>query len=823
MSIRSKLGIGLATCLAASVGTAIAQEAGETGAAVPIAAAEPASAPPLAENQSTVAGSPLDTIPVDAEPQPSSTPGREKSNSRLIEEIIVTSQKREENLKDVPISVQAFSADFLDAKAVVNQGDLPKITPGLTVSNPVGFTTIFMRGIGSDAFILADPVVVTYIDDVYFPNASSQLLDFGSVEQIEVLKGPQGTLFGRNALGGAIRVKTKDPSLTQFEASTDLGYATYSAFSSRASVSVPLLDSLAVSVAGAYNSEDNFLNGTYGPDNRKLPGFEAKSYRAKIYYKPTDWLDVHLNVFDFKEDSANRNIAFNVQPSILLGGPQLAAQDPRKGSINELTFAGSKGTTYYGRIDAKTPFFDARLLGSTQKVDVPKSFDFDATNLPVAFFSGRPIFSDSDTAEFQLVSNKESAYSEWFEWIVGVYYFQARQGITPANFRALGTDLSESQIGGVQIPQAFADALTRVTGGLPLPDGINLDLSGISGTKSIAYFTQETVKFTDWLSLTAGLRYQNEERTLIESTSGLRNADGSVTYIQQYRASEDPSLRDRSKQADPKVSISVRPPSFGFLGDAPLLYASYQTATTSLIYNIINIYDRPEKVKSSKIKAYEVGYKTFFLDGLVNLNAAVFDYNLKNSQAQVVSLQSGGAVRFENIPEIGIKGAEFDAVIQLFPELTGNGLVMTAAATYLDSKYIDADGVSSFDEVTGIYSQNKDFTGNRVVQTPKLTTSVGLTQTFQLTNGSIEAGIDYYRNSGYYFYAQNTDNSKVRKYDTVGANLGYFYEPWKLRATVYGQNLFNEDYLNAIFLNDFGADAFPAKLRVVGMRLAWNF
>src|SRR5690606_14697584 len=158
----------------------------------------------------------------------------------------------------------------------------------------------------------------------------------------------------------------------------------------------------------------------------------------------------------------------------------------------------------------------------------------------------------------------------------------------------------------------------------------------------------------------------------------------------------------------------------------------------------------------------------YLFDRLVDLNVAVFDYTLKNSQAQVVSLQSGGAVRFENVPESKIRGADFDALILLFPELTDYGLVLTLAGASLDAEYTDYPQGGGFDQVTGLYTQSNNFTGNRVVQTPKFTGSVGLTQTFRLPGGPLDVGVDYYYNDGFFMYAQNTPNSEIGSYGVLG-------------------------------------------------------
>ena len=164
------LGLGLVLSAAA----AHAQSADAAAGTADVPAAEAEAAP------TDTASSELATVPVTVEAEAAAAPTRDASRSRLIEEIIVTSQKREENLQDVPISINAFSAETLDARGIADPKDLPLATPGLTVGSQAGFTVTYLRGVGSDGFLLADPSVALYIDGIYFPFAHGQAQNFGA-------------------------------------------------------------------------------------------------------------------------------------------------------------------------------------------------------------------------------------------------------------------------------------------------------------------------------------------------------------------------------------------------------------------------------------------------------------------------------------------------------------------------------------------------------------------------------------------------------------------------------------------------------------------
>lgn len=227
-------------------------------------------------------------------------------------------------------------------------------------------------------------------------------------------------------------------------------------------------------------------------------------------------------------------------------------------------------------------------------------------------------------------------------------------------------------------------------------------------------------------------------------------------------------------------------------------------------------------MKATEIIAYETGIKTRLLDGLVDLNAAVFDYDMKNPQVQTISLLAGGAVRFENAEGQRIKGVEFDTLIQLFPEMSNGSLILTLSGTYLDAIYSSYKDGSGFNEA-GVYQGGQDYSGNRIVRSPKYTATAGLLQTFSFDNGSLEIGVDYYYNDGFSYLAQGTDLASEPSYNTLGANVSYLYEPWNVRLGAFGRNLLDEEYNLSRFVNDFGTNDIIAPLATYGVRLNWDF
>lgn len=771
-----------------------------------------------------------------------------RGGSRLIEEVIVTAQKREESAQDVPISIQAYSQGVLDAKGVVNAADLPRITPGLTVTTQVGYTSTYIRGVGSDAFVLGDPSVASYIDGVYYPLSAGSVQNFGAVERIEVLKGPQGTLFGRNAVGGAISVITKKPNLNEVEASLQLDYETFdtphdaTALRARGNLSLPLIENLlAASISAIEDHSENYIDGRVGTEKRDgssvpIPDNIERGFRGKLVFTPWDWMEMGLSYTDISNQGLGTNYAPNGEPSGL--GSTLPRQDPRAGKLDPPRDGLKNVDTevYAANLTINTQAMDIKLLASDQRVDVAYVYDFDGTPVPAASFYVPGLFSDNQSAELQFVSNENSWAADWLKWTAGVYYFESEQGyeeayfqVSLANFLAAQDLLNASLAKAGLPPLVIPDALDQVLNDLALQgederSAGDVNFTGILATESLSFYTQVTAELNDWLSLTIGARYTDEERTLLESTSGIGDADGNyVVPINDFRASTDPSLITKTKSLDPKVSLEFRP-GWELLGGDPLMYATYQTATKAAIINVLNILPGrpPQLVEEEEITALEVGIKTSLMDGMATFNAAAFHYVIDTPQQQFVSFLAGGAVQFENSGEQQQTGFEFDVTAPLLPSFFDN-LVVSGGALFLDAKYTDYKNASGFNAETGLFQGGNDYSGNQIVKSPDISANIGLLQTFELDSGPLEVGLDYYYTTEYSFAPQGTENVIQDGYGLLGARLSYLYEKFNLRATLYGKNITGEDYNIGFFQTDFGTMAGRAPEASYGVRVNWDY
>ena len=251
-----------------------------------------------------------------------------ESDGGGIEEVIVTAQKRAEDIQDVPISISVFSGDFMEESGVNTLQELGAYTPNLTLtqSSQVANNRIIIRGVGSVGNSAIEPSVAVFIDGVYYPRPSSVVGSLTDLEAVEVLRGPQGTLFGRNASAGALNIRTRKPS-DEFEGQIRGSYGSYDAFRVSGSASGPISEDLGGRVSFQYSDRDGYGDNTFtaGNSNDEVGAWEDLAIRGKLYFTPTDDLDITLTV-DYEEVNNKGPIVEVIDDTVLPAyGPTISA------------------------------------------------------------------------------------------------------------------------------------------------------------------------------------------------------------------------------------------------------------------------------------------------------------------------------------------------------------------------------------------------------------------------------------------------------------------------------------------------------------------
>lgn len=742
--------------------------------------------------------------------------------NRLLEEVVVTAQKREENSQDIPITISAFSAEKLDAFGIDKVEDLGRITPGLTFTVNVGYTVIYLRGVGADAFLpSADPSIATYVDGINKVSGHGLQNSLGPIERVEVLKGPQGTLFGRNATGGAVNIISADPP-EEFVGNISVEHSDYIGWEGDVQkadifIGAPITENLGFTL-GAYGQEydPTMLNepvrgsGVYEPPIDHY----SKGVKAKIRWDATENLAFTL-LGDYNDQmDPSSMIQENTRPAPILA----AGQEPDKlDRIYHNSVPGKAGTqsdsyTVGFIADWTTDLLDYKLILSDQFFDNYFSqLDYDTSEFEGASFDAAQ-FADQQTAELQFLSNANSPLAENLEWVVGLFYLKAEAGF---DYLHLIVDPLGLGAGALGLPN-FLGNLLRGTEGQ-----VDLFTAGVLATESISTYGQATWTFNPSYSLTLGARYQKERRHVFNTylSAGVPLVGGELEAARFVT----PGVTDET--FSPRIAFQW------FINDSIQLYTSLARGYKSPTFNPINFFSAPDAVKREEATAFELGFKSELFDGNLRLNGAIFKTEVKDLLNAELSITSGGVVRFSNAGTGEIEGAEMDFLWQPMPNLNP-GLAISASATYLDARYADFENGSGFDDETGLAfgpqsitgDTSRDFSGNRIVRTPEWSSSASINQNITLgADSAVELAVDYFYSDFYFTAASNSEFYIQPQYELWNARASYFYYPWGIQITAFGENVKNKEYFISRQAQDFGRADTLASPGLFGLRVKWDF
>ncbi|RNL65979.1 TonB-dependent receptor [Zhongshania marina] len=730
----------------------------------------------------------------------------EKASNRLIEEVVVTAQKRSENLQEVPISISAYSGDKLEALNIDGPDELVRITPGLQYDSVVGYALVFIRGVGTEVFLPSfENSVATYTDDVYMPFTSGLSQDFGKIERVEVLKGPQGTLFGRNATGGAIRIITAKPSdELVVDASAEIG--NFDKRKYKLYVAGPIVDRLQASLSLVQTESESFYKR---PSNSAslypYPDDESKGYQLKVNWDISDSMNATITAQKTEEDGLGSSIFVSQNVKTLFQATVPSYEEAYVSDPDTPSYFGAESEMVYGELSWESPyFFDIKLLASDLDVNTNLYIDFEGSSSPLVGFNPKNQGGEFTSAELQILSNDNGWHSDRWNWILGYYYYRARD----MGFRHLTLDVAQTLTNPLSGVLELADNLLGVLGA-GAPNGVSVHLSGLIDSDSDAIFTQSNINLTDSISLTLGVRYQTETRTLAESTLGLEyfNDEFSPPILDYPKQTLD------AKDISPKVVLDYK------FADDSMFYLSWQEAFKSGGFNVVNITQPPTAVEPEKISAYELGLKGSLRSGSFQYSSAIFQYFIEDQQALYVSLQSSGAITIENAGETEITGLDVEFTWQPLPVSLPN-LVLIGAGVYLDGEYVSFEDATGFDQNTGLLRTDLDYSGKTTTRTPKYSYNVGVNYRWDFTDSVIEAGASMYYNDGYFFNPGNTIEQE--SYELISAQISYLYEPAGLRISAFGQNLTESVYYLNRFETDFNVVGTYAPPRSYGLKLSYQ-
>lgn len=710
-----------------------------------------------------------------------------------LEEVVVTAQRRAESAQDVPVAISVLTADSITEAGVTNTEDLQIVTPGLNVGRQLAGAVPFIRGVGSQTTSAGqDSAVSTYVDDVYYSSSLGSILTLSNIERIEVLKGPQGTLFGRNATGGLMHIVTKDPS-QEFSANAEFAYGNYDTLGVTAYMTGGITDNVAADLSVYVNEqgEGYGVNTVTGNDVNQTDEYII---RNKWLIAAGDDTEIKLS-FDVSNTETSMGVAQRQAPGSLgADGAAIFGGCAASGAPLEVCapLAASSATQFtgdYQNINSSVDptaeidqwgasmhlthsFGDIDLTSITayRETDAAQFIAQDATSLPNFVDVLLDQFTDTFTQEFRLSSSTDN-----MSWIVGAYILDEEAGYSP----------------------------TRITGAALAPldtlaDDVAMD------TFSWSLFGQLDYYLTEATTLTAGIRYTTDEREVSGTTFG---AVGGFTAL-----SVDYSDSETFDEPTWRLALSHD------FSDATMGYVSYNRGFKSGLFNL-NVLDPINglgpAIEPERLDAYEAGLKAEFLDGRVRLNAAAFSYGYENLQ---ITLSSTGGATIINAAEASMFGGEIELLAAVTESLTLN-----VGVSLLDTEYDDfpLGPVSTPTGFGGNIVIDGDLTGNEVPRSPESTFSIGAVHTTDTSVGSFTSSVNYYYNDGFYWESDN--RTEQESYSLLNAQVTWNSRDDKYYLRVFGNNLTDEEYGTFGISSDLGDFLSAAPPRTYGVKVGVNF
>ena len=758
---------------------------------------------------------------------------QEQQAAEILEEIVVTARRREEDLMDTPVSITAFTRNDIESRQIEQSHQIVEATPNLVYRNAAANTNIaaiiYIRGIGqSDHIPTVQPGVGTYIDSAYVANTSGALMEMVDIESIEVLRGPQGTLFGRNTIGGAILINTVKPS-NEFYGDVEVAAGEYDLRQIKGSVNVPFTDHFFGKFALLYREKDGYIKTPNVLGDDGLPGEETTALRGALRWATDsvtiDWsVDLSNHKSDGVPSVLSEDGARVIGPSPgnpmgtfywqydsliapLIGSPTVASLDPPQPQDMEVqnnAHVRADADIWNTNLTLQWDITDSITLKSITFYRDQESIDggdFDLTELPIVA-AGNEIYADQFSQELQILG---SAFEQRLHYVAGLYYFEEA--------------VEDLQFAPFPIFQ--------------LVSGANVE------NESRAVFGQATYDFNDHWSLTLGGRYTEENLVTISGDN--------IHYVQRWFCAPGP--------APPPVAFACaaqfppgttpgyaelppppEPGSFKYVPNGefssdegrfePYINLAYRWNENLLTYAS---YSEGFKgggfrqrippgglftnFKPEFAEVIELGVKSSSQNNRVRLTAAIFRTDYQDLQ---VSVSSQLGTLLANAADAEIVGGELELAASITDRLqVGIGVGV------LDAEYKDARSGAELIEGTGTQLVQLTFSqDNELPNVAESQANAWVAYTLPLASGEFQARLDWRYMDEYYTNARNT--TLVPSYDVLNGRLAYIHQTgWEL--ALQGRNLTDEFYAPHVFSPpDFDA-LYVAPPREIQLRFRYRF
>lgn len=794
----------------------------------------------------------LDTIPVDGSQTGAAPTARERASEAVqLEEVVVTSRRRQERAQDVPISLAVLDGDDLADAGLFRPQDIQQRTPGMTVSVPnARLTSYTIRGLGSTSQNDGmESSVGLFLDGVYLGRQGLSMFDLVDLDRVEVLRGPQGTLFGKNTTAGALNIVTKLPA-PYFEAQAEGSYGDQGFRQLRGSVTGPLLDGRLAGRLTAYATDkDGQIENLYNGD--ELNNQHRQGVRGQLLWTPSD-------------NFSGRFIAeYGRQDEDCCVYPLVVYRDAVRARDEYMEYTRAPLDPFARQTDA-----DTRTSSKVEQSAVSAEFNWDLgeqhrlTSISAyRDWSFKPTSDDAtslrlvpDTGvanQHQQVSQEIRLASKFdrFDSVLGLFYLY--QDLEGHEHNILGDQIAQWTFGGLIRDSVFPTATISNFGpvvDLLMPpatlDGMTVLTDTEQKSHSAAAFGSIDWHLTEQLDLTTGLRYTYEwkDADVMRTRTGgcpqcsplvitnvLADAlaplgidisavtlDGLLDSIAggEYERHTQRQEGDWSGQA----ALSYRP-----IGNV-LAYASIARGYKGGGINLGATGDSVQPTfKPEEALSYEIGLKSQLFGRRVSTSIALYQTDVRNYQALTFDdedtlIPNPRQLNLLNVGKVRLRGGEVEAQGYAAP-----GLMLRAGAAYNEALTLDFTNAPN--EETR--DNTKDLSGQPLYNAPRWTASAGGEYSHALfANIDAYAGLDYYYRSGAWATVEHGNGSYIEAYEIVNARLGLRSATRSWDVSAFVRNLLDEDYLAAVYalygVGDYGGTAGDQRSYGVTLRVAFD-
>ncbi len=735
-----------------------------------------------------------------------------------LEEIVVTAEKRDSTVQDTPLAISAFAEEMRDDLGILGAEDIANYTPGMTYNGTPN--QIFIRGVGRTTNALgSEPGVAIYRDGIYTNEAASVSDNTFFVERIEVLRGPQGTLYGRNAIGGAAAVHSKRPT-DEFDTQIRLGAYNYGGHVASVAVSGPLSDTFRGRLSYEIQGNDGMYDNIAGDDQRDG---DFTRWEAQFEWDVTERLSMWLAYQEYEwDENAGGSVLispynttspagligdFNTDFQQLVPNPQLGyttpnpgADDPWEVNLNDAGYHETEGDRLTVHVTYDWEAWQLKYIYGYNDYEFNWLQDFDRTaRTDIRYLTDIKQYEDYNQHELQLVSNLGGKV----EFIFGLFNWQS-ENWQPFDLRSPTNPVLQTPV--------WVDASFAVCGCIidapPNPDGIYYYQLGDLETDSSAAYAQMDYWFNDQWHMALGVRYSDDEKEGYEEQRIIFDGQGVYSFIfnnvlplqwlnvntptpgPQARIAWDllngtasASHEDDWSSTDWSFGLDYRP------DDNTMYYTKISTGYKAGGFRLGALQPNPT-VGEESILAYEFGFKKAW--DSMELNTAVYFYDYEDMQVPVDAILNGvNNTVFLNAEEATQWGVEMDMRWAATERLT-----VYSTYSYMDTE-IDSMGVPVID-TTDPAPVPSDLSGNELIKSPEHKFTVNLDYRWEALGGEMIFVTSYVYTDEQFSTIFNNDNTMVPDSERTDFRLTYRANERDLRISAYVRNAFDEEIIESL-------------------------